>query len=177
MDNQQERFEKRMIWLTAIIEGEGWVSLIKRLTQQKNGKKTVCYTPIIGAVNSDKAIICEIKSLFELLGLKYRFQERTSSIGSDGVYRKTRWELSIMSSKSIKILAEKILPYMIGEKKNRVHKLLEFFSIRESKGTKGPKSKYGNEEESIYQELYSYKGKSRSKILNDFMPCSLELQG
>lgn len=170
MDNQQERFEKRMAWLAAIIEGEGWITLMKRLVQQKNGKKTICYTPNIGMTNSDKAIVDETRSLFDELELKYRYQTRIGKVGSDGILRKTRYEISIASSRDIKVLATRILPYMIGEKKNRIRKLYDFFEIRSRKGVKGPLSKYGSEEEKIYKELYSYKGKSRSKILNDYMP-------
>lgn len=170
MDNQQERFDIRMSWLAAIIEGEGWVTLIKRLTHQKNNKKTVCYTPNIGMTNSDKIIVDEVENLFKSLDLHYRLQTRLGKIGSDGILRKTRYEISVASMRDIKILANNILPYMIGEKKNRIRKLFEFFEIREKKGRKGRNSKYGNEEETIYKELYSFKGKSRSKILNDYTP-------
>lgn len=170
MDNQQERFEKRMAWLSGIIEGEGWITLMKRRVRQKNGKETICYTPNIGMTNSDRAIVDETKALFEMIGLKYRFQTRLGKVGNDGILRKTRWEVSIASSRDIKILCKHILPYMIGAKKSRIQKLFDFFEVRIKKGTKGPKSKYGNEEESIYRELYSFKGKSRSKILNDYTP-------
>lgn len=170
MDNQQERFENRIAWLAGIIEGEGWVTLMKRLVHQKNDKKTICYTPNIGMTNSDKIIVDEVRDLFDILGLKYRYQTRIGKVGSDGILRKTRHEISTASSRDIKTLSKYILPYMIGEKKNRIHRLYEFFQVRARKGTKGPMSKYGNEEEKIYKELYSYKGKSRSKILNDYTP-------
>lgn len=170
MDNQQERFEKRMSWLAGIIEGEGWITLMRRLVHQKNKKKTICFTPNIGMTNCDKFIVNEVKNLFDSLNLHYRFQTRIGKIGSDGILRKTRFEISIASMRDIKTLANRILPYMIGEKKNRVHKLFEYFDVRERKGKKGPNSKYGYEEEKIYKELYSYKGKSQSKILNDYTP-------
>jgi hypothetical protein len=169
MDNQQERFEKRIAWLTAMIEGEGWISLGKALSHQSNKTKTVYYKPQIGCVNSDKLIMNEILFLFESLGLKYRYQIRKSGLGSDGVLRKERYEISISSVSDIMILSKAILPYMIGEKKNRLHKVLEFIRIRKEKG-KGKNGKYGEEEEQLYKELYSFKGRSRSKILNDYTP-------
>lgn len=169
MDNQQERFEKRIVWLTAIIEGEGWVSLGKAYSHQKNKTKTVYYKPQIGCVNTDKLIMFEVKDLFDLLGLKYRYQIRNSSIGSDGIIRKEKIEISVSSVRDIVILCEAILPYMIGEKKIRLRKVLEFLEIRKIKG-KGPNGKYGDEEEKLYRELYSFKGRSRSKILNDYTP-------
>lgn len=172
MDNQQERFEKRIVWLAGIIEGEGWVTLGKRLVQQKNNKKSIAYTPNIGMTNTDKPIVDEVKNIFEELGLHYRYQTRIGKIGSDGIIRKTRYEISTASSRDIKILAKYILPYIIGEKGKRINKLFDFFSIRDFKGKQGIKSKYGIEEEKIYKELYSFKGKSRSKILNDYTPGS-----
>ncbi len=177
MDNQQERFEKRMVWLTAIIEGEGWISLGKAYSQQKNKTKTVYYKPQIGCVNTDKLIMFEVRELFDLLGLKYRYQIRNSGIGSDGITRKERIEISVSSVRDIMILCEAILPYMIGDKKLRIHKVLEFLEIRKIKG-KGPAGKYGEAEEKLYRELYSFKGRSRSKILNDYTPGSaLVMQG
>jgi len=175
MDNQQERFDLRMAWLAGIIEGEGWITLMKRRVHQKNDKYTIGYTPNIGMTNTDFDIVSEVRNLFDLLALHYRFQTRNGKIGTDGILRKTRYEISVASSRDIKVLISHILPYMIGEKRNRIHRLEEFFKVRESKGIKGPQSKYGNEEESIYKELYSFRGKSRSKILNDYtpnMPCA-----
>lgn len=169
MGNQQERFEKKIAWLTGIIEGEGWISLSLRTVQQKNGKKTFCFTPNIGMSNTDFEIMNEVKRLFDIFNFKYRFQIRSSFEGKDGILRKKKAEISICSRRDIQILGKAILPYMIGEKKNRLHKLFEFFSIREKKG-KGPHSKYGDEEYQIYKELYSYRGKSRSKIPNDYTP-------
>ncbi len=171
MDNQQERFENKMVWLAAIIEGEGWISLGKAYSHVKNKKKRIYYKPQIGAVNSDKLIMDEVKKLFTLLALKFRHQLRQGKIGNDGIFRKDRYEVSVSSVKDIVNLSKAILPYMIGEKKNRFYKVLEFIDIRKGKG-KGSKGKYGNEEEKLYKELYSYKGKSRSKILNDYTPSS-----
>lgn len=169
MDNQQERFDTRIAWLAAIIEGEGWVSLGKAYSHQKNKMKTVYYKPQIGVVNCDMIIMNEVMELFSQIGLKFRKQIRERNVGSDGILRKSRCEVSLSAVKSIIRLSECILPYMIGEKKNRVLRVLDFISIRTEKG-KGPKGKYGSEEEAIYKELYSFKGKSRSKILNDYTP-------
>ena len=36
MGNQQERFEIDLAWLTGLIEGEGWVSILYYKSNQKN---------------------------------------------------------------------------------------------------------------------------------------------
>lgn len=167
MDNQQERFELELAWLAGIIEGEGWISLILYKSQQKNKTSTIALNANIGMVNCDTKITDQVCLIFQTLNIKYRYQERAAGIGSDGILRKAKTEVSIFNRQDIKKLAPLILPYMIGDKKERLLKVLEFFEIRSKKPVSGPKSKYGKEEFILYKEMYAYKGKSRSKILND----------
>lgn len=167
MGNQQERFDLDLAWLAGLIEGEGWVSLIYYKSNQKNGSYTPALKGNIGVVNCDLIIMDKIKSIFDILGIKYRYNFRKACVGSDGISRKEKIELSVESHGSLRKLATTILPFMIGEKKNRLMKILEFLDIREKKGKSGKLSKYGKEEFTLYKEMYSYKGKSRSKILND----------
>ena len=174
MGNQQERFEIELSWLAGIIEGEGWISLAvcKNWQQSKSTENsfTLAFTPCVGMVNCDFIIVEKVKYLFEKLGIKYRYQLRKSFVGSDGISRKEKAEVSVISQKNIRILATSLIPFMIGEKKDRFIKLLKFLDIRSSKPRSGKNSKYGKEEMDIYLSLYSYKGKSRSKILNDYTP-------
>jgi len=174
MDNQQERLEKKIAWLTGIIEGEGWISLSRIMTNQKNKKQTITLLPNIGVANTDIMIIEEVRNIMNLLGIKHRRSTRIDKVGSDGIYRKQRYEVSCASKRDIKVLGQAIFPYMIGEKKNRLIKLFSFFDIRDKKPRAGKFSKYGPEEFDLYKELYSYKGKSRSRILNDYTPNALQ---
>lgn len=168
MGNQQERFDIDLAWLTGIIEGEGWVSLIFYKSNQKNGTYTPALKGNIGVVNCDFKIMNKVKSILELLNIKIRYNHRKSFTGSDGSSRKEKVEISVENRSSLRKLCETIHPYMIGDKKQRVECILEFLSIRESKPKSGIKSKYGKEEFTLYKKMYSYKGKSRSKILNDY---------
>jgi len=170
MGYQQERFEIELSWLAGIIEGEGWISLLLYKNNQKKGNSTPAFTPCIGMCNTDMIIVDKVKQMFEKLGIKYRYQRRYKGIGSDGIKRKELAEISVISKCNIRILANAIIPYMIGEKKNRVEKVLKFLDLRDSKPRSGPNSSYGSEEFEIYNSLYSYTGKSRSKILNDYTP-------
>lgn len=174
MGNQQERFEIELSWLAGIIEGEGWISLVvyknRQRYHQDKDNFTLAFTPNIGMVNCDLVIVDKVKSIFDMLEIKYRYQLKKAYIGKDNISRKEKGEISVISQKNIRILANSIIPYMIGEKKNRLMKVLEFLDLRASKPRSGPNSKYGKEEMDIYYSLYSYKGKSRSKILNDYTP-------
>jgi hypothetical protein len=170
MGNQQERFDLELSWLAGIIEGEGWVSLILYTSRQKKGNHTLAFTPCIGMCNCDFLIMDKVKHLFEKLGIKYRYQIRKDQIGKDGIARKKKAEISAISRDNIRILSNAILPFMIGEKKERIKKVIEFLDLRESKPRSGPNSIYGKAEMDIYLSMYGYKGKSRSKILNDYTP-------
>lgn len=72
-----------------------------------------------------------------------------------------------MNQKSLRKLINLVSPYVFGRKKERMMHLIKFLDIRESKPRAGRLAKYGKEEFLLYKEMYSYKGHSRSKILND----------
>lgn len=173
MDNQQERFELELAWLAGIIEGEGWISLMLVKSAKKNGISLPAYVPNIGLVNTDLSIVEKAEELFNKLGLKYRKQLRKAYVGSDGASRKEKKEISIATHENFKILAKAIYPFMVGIKKQRIEKVLKFIELRASKPRSGIYSKYTQEEHDIYLSLYSYRGKSRSKIPNDYTPGSL----
>lgn len=173
MDNQQERFELELAWLAGIIEGEGWISLGLVKSRKKNGISLPAYVPNIGIVNTDMILMEKVEFLFKKLGLKFRSQIRKAYVGSDNISRKEKREISIASHENFKALSKAIYPYMVGIKKQRVEKVLKFLELRASKPRSGKNSKYTQEEHDIYLSLYSYKGKSSSKIPNDYTPGSL----
>lgn len=171
MDNQQERLD--LAWLAGIIEGEGWISLAIVSSLKRNGAKLPAFLPNIGICNTDFLIMDKVETILKRLGFKYRYQKRPACVASDGRPRKAKVEISVYAKQYVIKLANLILPFMVGEKKNRVNKLFEFYKIRESKPRAGINSAYGKEEYALYDSLYSYKGKSRSRILNDLTLNSL----
>ena len=168
MGNQQERFDLDLSWLAGIIEGEGWISLALIKSLKRNGKYYPAFTGNIGMTNTDFILIDKVESIFKVLELKYRYQERPAHVGKDGATRKAKKEISVYSKQYVEKLGNAILPYMHGQKRDRVIKLFEFYRIRESKPRSGINSTYGPEEYEIYKSLYSYRGKSRSEIPNDY---------
>lgn len=168
MDNQQERFDLDLAWLAGIIEGEGWISLTIVNSLKRNKKHLPAFVPQIGVVNTDEKLMEKAREVWDKLKLKYRKQIVEAYIGTDGINRKKKWQMSVSSKDSITKLSNAILPYMHGIKKDRINKIFEFYKIRESKPKSGKNSTYGIEEYEIYKSLYSYKGKNKSKILNDY---------
>lgn len=172
MGNQQERLELELAWLAGIIEGEGWITLgfVKSMKRNKTWLPT--YVPNIGVVNTDLQIMDKVQEIFDKIGIKYRSQLRKAFVGNDDISRKEKREISVASHSAFKILAHAIYPYMVGIKKKRIDVILDFINLRASKPRSGINSRYGDEEHKIYESLYSYKGKSRSRILNDYTPGS-----
>ena len=173
MDNQQERLDVDLAWLAGIIEGEGWISLAIVGSLKPNGAKLPVFQPSIGICNTDFLIMDKVETIFKQLGFKYRYQKRPAKVGSDGISRKAKVEISVYAKQYVIKLSNLILPFIVGEKKNRINKLFEFYKIRESKPHAGRGSTYGKEEYALYDSLYSYKGKTRSRILNDLTLSSL----
>jgi hypothetical protein len=168
MDNQQERFDLELAWLAGIMEGEGWFSLTLVRSLKRNKKHYPAFVANVGVVNTDELMMIKVRSIWDKLGLIYRNQVIEACTGKDGIKRKRKWQMSASSKGSVLKLTKAILPYIVGSKRNRIIKLHEFYKIRESKPKAGIKSIYGPEEKAIYDELYSYRGKSRSKIPNDY---------
>lgn len=176
MDNQQERLDVELAWLAAIIEGEGWVTLSMVKSEKANKKWLPTYVPSIGATNTDFLIMNEVERLMNKHDMKFRKQIRKAYVGTDGASRKAKIEISVATHKDVKIFANLILPYVIGEKKIRLQKLIEFVDYRATKPRSGINSRYGEYEHELYNQMFSYKGKTRSKILNDYTPGSQYLE-
>lgn len=164
MDNQQERFE--LAWLAGFIEGEGWFSLCRVKVQQKNNKKTITYTPNVGACNSDVELMEHFMMILSKYGIRYRQQTRNKNGDKECLgysCRKPIIEVSIATQESLKIFLPLIRPYLHSVKRHRADLLLEYIKIRQSKPRSGPRARHGKEEDQIYEKLYSYKGKSQFK--------------
>jgi len=173
MGNQQERLELEMNWFAGFFEGEGHISLCKCSHTSKKQLGNPRYIPMAGLCNTDYTVLPEIQRILDLSGITYCLHgHRINGLGN-----KPKWEIDFKGMKKIYKFCKWILPYMKSEKKIRAQKLIEFCEIRQSKLEISHQHPYGVEEEQIYKDLYSYKGKTNSKILNDFTSGSLQLQG
>lgn len=168
IDNQHATpTETRLAWLAGIIEGEGSITLNVRRKQWK-GWNGIGIDLGIQIVNTDTYIIEECVAIIEgIIGTAPKICERNAipdRYTTDGtVWKQNRQMLSIHISKMahIKLIIEKLLPYMIGEKKARARLIVKFINRRQSitdAGTKrGPKW-YDGYDWSIVKEFYDIKG-------------------
>lgn len=171
MGDQQERLEWEISWLSAIVESEGWISLVRNSAFQK-GKRRYKYEPIFGICNTDIKLINECKRILDKYGIEYNFVKRKgSTIAKTVTPSLARYEIILRCIPRVEKALNLIYPYLIGIKKFRAKKILDFMEIRRNKTRKN--SPYGDEEHKLYKEIFSTVTRYRSKILNDFTPDTL----
>lgn len=165
MENQQERLEWEISWLAAFTEGEGWVSLNRNSSLQK-GKRYFRFDINCGISNTAKDLIDECIRILNKYGVEHQVVKRKGSgiAKSDSL---DRYEIIMRCAKRTGNFLNLIYPYLIGIKKKRAQLVVKFINLRKSKPRKAP---YGSEEQEIYEEMFSYKGRTQSKILNDYTP-------
>ncbi len=162
MDNQQERLEWEISWLAAFTEGEGWISLAKNSSLQ-NGKRYFRFDPNCGISNTAKDLIDECVRILNKYGVEHQVVKRKGSgIGKSEPL--DRYEIVMRCAGRVGSFLNIVYPYLIGLKKTRAELVMKFINLRKSKPRK---SSYGPEEQEIYDKMFSYKGMTQSKILND----------
>lgn len=165
MENQQERLEWEISWLAAFTEGEGWISLTKNSSLQK-GKRYFRFDPNCGISNTAKDLINECIRILN----KYEIEHLVAKRKGSGIGKSQpldRYEIIMRCSDRTSKFLKLIYPYLIGIKKKRAELVLKFIDLRKSKPKKTP---YGPDEQAIYDEMFSYKGMTQSKILRDYTP-------
>ena len=159
MDNQQERLELNMNWFAGFFEAEGWFSLMKT-TRIYKGQEVNMYVPVCGICNTDFVILESIESLLKSNGIAYQLHRR---MPRKATYKKN-WQINIQAMKRCMAFIEWILPYLVGEKKNKAIGILEFCKRRKEKVSSGWCGvSYSEEDINLYASIHS-------KILNDYTP-------
>lgn len=120
MDNKQATpSETDLAYFAGIIDGEGWIGLLKKL--RKN--RWITYHPCIRVTNTDPNIIEKIQSVWENLGVRGHLYEHTQ--GPSIVNGKPVMYIQIQKHSLIKITLEALIPFLVG-KKARAIMLLRF---------------------------------------------------
>ncbi len=158
MDNQQERLELTCEWFAGFFEAEGWISLMDTKRIEK-GEKISRYVPTCGICNTDFSIMSLIHNLFWRYGIEYQSYVRKPR--KKGY--KTGWQIHISGMKKCIAFLEWIIPYMIGEKKVKAQKVLEFCKQRKDKINGFCGVSYSQNDIDLFNEI-------NSKILNDYTP-------
>jgi len=127
MENQQRSLDNRLHWLGGIIDGEGMITLIKRVGKNQDG-----YTPRISIVNTDISIINEASLIFKKMSLPHFIQEREGT----GSWKK-KYEIIIGGIQRCRRVIPHIIPVLIA-KKNKAILLSEYCESRMSGKFRSP---------------------------------------
>ena len=159
--------EAQLGWFTGILEGEGSLTLNVR-KKSWNGWNGIGIDLQLQIVNTDGYIIEECASIIEgIIGSPPRIMERgiiPDRMTTDGtIWRQNKRMLIVGLSKMahIKTVVDKIMPYMIGEKKARARIISKFIERRmthKGEHTKGGQSWYDGYDWSLVKDFYSISG-------------------
>ena len=159
MDNQQERLELNMYWFAGFFEAEGWFSLMKT-TRIYKGNEVNMYVPVCGICNTDFQILDGIERLLKSNGIVYQLHLRKPRQAT----HKKSWQINMQGMKRSIAFIEWILPFVMGEKKNKAKGILEFCKRRKEKVSSGWCGVgYTDEDIKLYKDIHT-------KILNDYTP-------
>jgi hypothetical protein len=158
MDNQQERLELSPQWFAGFFEAEGWLSLMDTKRVEK-GERISRYVPTCGICNTDFHILSLIHDLFYQNGIEYQSYVRKPR--KKGY--KLSWQIHISGMKKCIKFIEFITPHMIGEKKIKAQKILEFCINRKNKINGFCGVSYSQSDIELFCNI-------NSKILNDYTP-------
>lgn len=148
MDNQQERLELNMHWFAGFFESEGWLSVMKTNRIYK-GEKVNMYVPSCGICNTDFTILEYVKILFLKNGIEYQLYIREPR---KEVYKKG-WQINIQAMKKAMAFIEWVMPFLVGEKKIKAQKILQFCMSRKEKTQGFCGIGYSPEELRLYEEI------------------------
>lgn len=152
----------KLAWLAGIVDGEGSIGM-KRTKDKRIGRSPMIYQPLIQITNCNFLLLKEVKSILDLLSIKYSFWKRIEN-------RNPKWRdagnISIASYESCINFLEVIIPFLISKKKH-AKILLDFCTMRlriNHRGQGGKFKKTYTGKESIYwKRLHklNYKGKRK----------------
>jgi hypothetical protein len=142
-------------WLAGIIDGEGNIGFE---TRSKVGSNITCRLVV---TNTDVAIINNVKRIYSEIGIINYCNKRKRNQRKDGYVRRVCYDLQVHRLRELKVILEIIIPYLVGQKKDRAELALSYCNIRISKRSRvscNKHAKYGEEELQIVNQL---------KILNE----------
>lgn len=124
--NQHGIEETDLAWLAGMIEGDGWISI--QTYSSPTSKLHRAVKPTLGVSNQDARIIQETKRILNSLGVEGWVSEASPTASSWST--RTMYTISTAKISGVKIILERIMPYLRGEKKARAEIVKKFVDRR-----------------------------------------------
>lgn len=119
MDNKQAT-QTDLAYLAGIIDGEGWIGLLKRLDRQ-----WVTYKPTLRVTNTDSNIINRVYEIWENIGVSGHIYENEQNPSVPN--GKQIMYIQLNKQSDIQKVLEQVIPYLVG-KKARATMLVRFLN-------------------------------------------------
>lgn len=141
MDNQQAT-QVELAWLAGMLEGDGTLNLRLAWCGRKMKRRYV-QTPI-EFTNTDKAIIEHCVMICKKLGVNLHVKHTTQLNGPEHKRKVVSTARSHSMAGAMKILPA-LLPFLVGEKKERARLVLSFVGSRKQQLESGHRSGWHND--------------------------------
>lgn len=135
--------QQELAWLSAIIEAEGSIVNYKtsytRVRKDRGGKSYKSHGNLYGItiVNTDTLLLEKIASIYDSIGVRALMYQKQSMIHPHIVSfnaRRQCYQIDVRRREDVKKLSLLVYPYMFGEKKAKVEKLL--YDLESTKNSK-----------------------------------------
>ena len=140
MDNKQERIYFLIGWFIGILEGEGSIGL-----NRNKWKNETCFHPRIMITNSDADILNTCIKILQLINVPYYIRKKTKQ-----KEHRTCWQIYLWGYKRVGRLLEVIYPFVLGEKRIMIGKMLRLIRMR----LDNPRHPYTEEEKELANDIY-----------------------
>ena len=127
-DNQQGRLLKTdLAWLAGHFDGDGWIGLSRVARNTHPGQTR--YVAGMVCVSTSARNINRISEVLHAMQVKHYLVENKPKVGSDGSYRKRKWQISVVSHREVTKALKLLLPFL-AEKRPQAQAVLDYLNWR-----------------------------------------------
>ena len=143
-------------WLAGFMEGEGTFSIYH---QKRSGTNTDQLRATVSVTNTDPALINKAHAVFSSMGVEMHIHEYKNKKGST----RPVYDMQTAQQAKVKIVCEKLAPYLFGEKKAKAEMLLRFVNKRLEKLGSNRDTRKGAYDEDDWAQFNSFRSSTTTR--------------
>jgi len=136
-----------LAWLAGIMEGEGTFAIYHQVRKTSKNGPSGQLRGCVSLTNTDPTLINKAYEIFMSLGVEMHIHEYKNKKGST----RPVYDMQTAQQSKVKLICEKLLPFLYGEKKAKAEMLLRFVTKRLDKG----KAPYDEDDWKSFREFRS----------------------
>jgi hypothetical protein len=145
-----------LAWLAGIMEGEGTFSIYH---QKRKGADSDQLRATVSLTNTDPYLINKAFSIFQSIGVEMHIHEYDNKKGST----RTVYDMQTSKHTNVKVICEKLLPYLFGEKSAKAKMLLRFVTKRLEKLGPDNNTRGGKYDEEDWEQFNSFRSSTTTR--------------